>query len=235
MGTNGNGPHDDPYEDVGTEPDASIKYNEVVASNGQLACKNATIAVGGCGRYAVEVCLTCKQAFCPDHASSIDPLYCSDCLSPQTTELNKEPLTEVTPDGTVITHKGVHITTKGVAFKSLATRISTMADDELRSFIREERVKVIQAEKVRDYHRIAMSGAQVEEEFRSQDQLRKLRGTAVPSAQRAMAKATNGSGVGSPKKGINDLAAVFAAGGAPMNQDTLQKLAAFLASKKTTK
>lgn len=210
------------------------KYVLMASHSGQPLCKHSSIAgekEGGCERYAVEVCLTCKLPFCPDHASVIDQNYCNDCLSPQTAELNKEPLV----DTNGVTHKGIHITLRGPAYPSLNSRIYEMTKEQLESFIREERVKVNQAESVRDYHRIALGSAQLELEYRTQEEHRKLKGVKLPkvaNGSAAVGASTTPTKLAKPKAGVNDLAAAMSAAGVPLTQENVMKFAAFLAANK---
>lgn len=223
-----------PEEQLTAEPSITEQSHtdQMLRAAGQFACKHASIAgskEGGCERLGQEVCTSCRLPFCPDHASSIDPLFCSDCLSPQSTEVVKEPL--IDSDG--ITHRGIHITPSqtATAYKSLSRQICEMTDTELYAFIREETVKVRQAEAVKEYHMIARSSAQVEQDFREKETQRRLRGQKLPNGIKSAAKAVSNSVKGSANN-LDALKTMMAKMGMTPTAENVLKFAAFLASKK---
>jgi hypothetical protein len=140
----------------------------IARSNGQFACKYVR---GGCERYGVEICIQCRQLFCPDHASVIDPKFCCDCLKPQDALVERLPLKDV--DG--VTHTGALIHPTGPAYKTLTQRISEMTDNQLSLHIQDIRVKVREAETVLDHRRIDLTVSELEEAERGEARRRQLR------------------------------------------------------------
>jgi hypothetical protein len=156
--------------------------------HGQFLCKYNT---GGCERYGQEVCIQCREPFCPDHASEIDPNFCKSCLHPQSPEIEitKEPLIDV--DG--VQHRGTHLTPSGSGFKSLAARISQMTDPALGQHIQFIRQQVKEAEKVLDYRRIDLSVSQLELDHRDEEVRKKLRGTKITAGKISVVASGAGS------------------------------------------
>lgn len=230
---------------VSTEPPSKeelvrdeFKYDRIVNTKGQLACKRSSIAggkAGGCERLAVEVCHSCQLPFCPDHASTIDINFCADCLSPEATEVIREPLAST--DGVI--HHGIHITIpqSASAYKSLSRQIVDMTDSELYEFIKEESVKIRQAEAVKEYHMIAKSSACVEQDFREKEATRKLRGIkynvkAIAGIGTAEGGRIANGGAAAKPKGIDALKGIMEKMGMQVTTENIVKFAAFLASKK---
>lgn len=198
---------------------------DVARSNGQFNCKYQT-----CDRYGQEVCLQCNEPFCPDHASQIDPKFCASCLSPQSIEIQKEPLKD--DDG--VTHNGAHLTPVGSSFKSLAKRITEMTDEQLRLHIQHVRTQVKEAEAVLDYRRVDLSSSEVEIEQRQILENKKLRGVKV-NLGKIQVIATGGVGKDVPKKtqsGVEFLSALMKMCNIPVTPENITKFASKLAEQK---
>ena len=235
---NGNGNNDSDsvlpeLQNLGSSLEERSNFDDTLRKNGQFNCKHSTIAgskEGGCDRLGVEAC---HLPFCVDHASKIDPLFCSDCLSPQSIEVTREPL--ISEDG--ILHKGQRITTTGTIYKSLACQIVEMSDLELSNLIREEGVKIHEAESIREYHKIRKAHALVEQDFRTKEATRKLRGQKYDVSKLAATPLTGttiskNNGVGKPPKGMEALANMMRGMGMNPTPENIMRFAALLASKK---
>jgi len=124
-----------------------------------------------CGLDTVEVCSVCAREFCVEHQSPVDPKFCSDCLTVEGVELQKEPLI----DAEGVKHNGFHVTNFGPAYKTHARLISDMSDSELEEHILDLKKKVKDAEAILDHTRVRLNMAVMEGGDRSAAEQRRLR------------------------------------------------------------
>jgi len=145
-----------------------------------------------CDKPAERHCGICSNAMCGDHSSVDDPDFCLECVSPENTRINSEPL--IDKEG--IEHTGRHITIEGDGWLSSIGIIARLTDDELPRWIEKHGRLLREAEQRRDYNRIMLGALQMESEDRriagikfareigrQMPTQRVISGTALPSKQ----------------------------------------------------
>lgn len=110
-----------------------------------------------CKEEVLNKCKACGLDFCLEHASALEPArYCVNCLTVQDAEVEIKPLIDA--EGTQHQGRTIHPTGKG--YRLTAKLIQDMTDDELKTFVEEEKLRVADIERVREYHHITLGMAE---------------------------------------------------------------------------
>lgn len=113
----------------------------------------------GCKQEVLNKCRACGLDYCLDHASEVDPgRYCVNCLLPADASFNEAPLV----DAEGVAHAGRVIHPTGKGYRLSAKMISEMTEDELKTFVNEEKARVADIERIREYHHITLGLAESE-------------------------------------------------------------------------
>lgn len=146
-----------------------VQDQDVTPPEVQQSCKMAMVS-DRCTDI-IGVCVICKEPFCLEHQSEIEPDSCNICINDQTVEVKKDPLV----DAEGVTHNGSVIHPIGYSYRTLMRRIVEMGDDQLIAHIEHVKKQVKDAELVVNYRRIDLSASQVELEERKVASAKKLR------------------------------------------------------------
>lgn len=129
-----------------------------------------------------SICPSCQRRFCDKHASTVDPLKCLQCLP--FGEGHIEHITEfVSPlfDQNNHPHRGRRIVPTGEGYKTLPRAISEMSEEELEIFIETTALRVHEVERQRDYLKVSLSTAKLEQDERKKEEIASLRSYRSPS------------------------------------------------------
>lgn len=131
--------------------------DDLLDGSGAVSTPQCTFA--GCEEEVLNKCRACGLDFCLEHASAIDPgRYCVNCLIVTDAEVTIGPLVDA--EGTQ--HQGRIIHPTGRGYRLSAKLISEMNNDELKTFVEEEKIRVADIERVREYHHISLGMAESE-------------------------------------------------------------------------
>lgn len=112
-----------------------------------------------CTEEVLNKCRACGLDYCLEHGSAVDPArYCVNCLIVQDAEVQVGPL--IDEEGTQHQGRSIHPTGKG--YRLAAKLIQDMTNDELKLFVEEEKLRVADIERIREYHHITLGMAESE-------------------------------------------------------------------------